>query len=189
MGARHCDPSKRREPLTQAQNVTSSASRCLKLCVTQASAGKWLRTALFWAITQTVAVNHYRHFGATCRPRLQVLTDVSGPHLKVLTEVSGQPVDPVFKSLPTFRDNLISKSLQRFRGLSVPSSIPYRDFGTTCRSRLQVLTDVSGPHLKALTEVSGPFGPVFNSLPTFQDLSIPSSSPYRGFGTTLRSRL
>ena len=136
-----------------------------------------VRTALFWAITQTVAVNHYRHFGATCRPRLQVLTDVSGPHLKVLTEVSG-PFGPVFNSLPRFRDNLSIPSSSPYRRFGTSSQSPYRGFGTF-RSRLQFLTDVSGP-----------VDPVFKSLPRFRDNpSVPSLSQYRRFRTTCRSRL
>jgi hypothetical protein len=65
--------------------------------------------ALLGYYTERVVVNHYRHFGATCRP-----------HLQVLTENSGQTFGPAFKSVPTFRDNL-----------SVLSSSPYRRFWTT----------------------------------------------------------
>jgi hypothetical protein len=111
-------------------------------------------------------VSPCRRFGTTCWSRVQVVTDVSG-----------QPVGPVFKSLPTFRDNL-----------SVPYSGPYGGFGTTRRSRTQVLTEVSGqlvgPVLKSLPTFRDTCRPVFKSLPRFRDnLSVPSSSPYRHFGT------
>ena len=62
------------------------------------------------------------------------------------------------KSLPTFRGNL-----------SAPSLSPYRGFGKTYQSRLQVLTEVSGQLV----------GPVFKSLPTFWDnLSVHSVRNY-----------
>jgi hypothetical protein len=39
----------------------------------QASAAKWMRTALFWVITQLVVVISYRRFGTTYRSHLQGL--------------------------------------------------------------------------------------------------------------------
>jgi hypothetical protein len=37
----------------------------------QASAAKWMRTALFWAITQRVVLSPYRHFGSIYQSQLQ----------------------------------------------------------------------------------------------------------------------
>jgi len=85
-----------------------------------------------------------------------------------------------FKVFEALRDagfrREVAENCATFRSnLSAPSLSTYRGFGATCRSRLQVLTEVSGQ----------PFGPVFESVPTFRDnLSVLSSSPYRRFGTT-----
>jgi hypothetical protein len=153
VGSRHCDSSKRREPLTQAQNVTFSASKvfealrdagfrrevaenCALLGYYTESSSKLLPT--FRGNLSAPSLSPYRGFGITCRS-----------HLQVLTEVSRQPVSPVFKSFSRFRDKL-----------SIPSS-PIEVSGQT-------------------------FGPVFKSVPTFQgNLLVPSSSPYRRFGTTI----
>ena len=65
------------------------------------SSGKSLPT--FRSNLSAPSSSPYREFGTNLRSRLQVRTDVSG-----------QPIGPVFKSLPTFLDNLSVHSVRNY---------------------------------------------------------------------------
>jgi hypothetical protein len=61
----------------------------------QASAAKWVRTALFWVITQRVVAISYRRFGTTYRSHLQ-RSRIQNPQERSSHEASRYALSPAF---------------------------------------------------------------------------------------------